>query len=666
MPTRFSFPRLLPLALLALSLVIAFTIISTPETKAQCGGVEIVCHNTHTPGVTNDTNGCITGIGEVVQTSGDCGAGSGGGGGDGGGGGGGGETPTATLTANPPSIAQGSSSNLAASSEWVSSCSIDNGVGAVTPNVTNVITVSPSQTTTYTLTCERVYGGQVSASATLSVTPPTPPDLSGQVGGARTVMANQNLTLYGAAVNVGSTAVGSFPNIIQVCDANCATINQTLSATTLSGLAPGGYDTVSSSYTPTTASQQYYRMCANYNTGWGNGVSESNYANNCSGWQSLVVSPQPVPPTATLALLPSAIFSGDSTTVSWGSTNATSCTGTNFSTGGATSGSTSVSATTNTTYTVTCTGDAGTASDSKTLTVYPPLQPDLVASAPAVGSAVAGQSTSFSAVASNIGTGSSGSFPILFHVSESGALVNSSYLAGLAPAGSGSGSVSYTFPSVGTYSVRACANFNTSWSAITTESNYGNNCGPWTSVTVSAAPNPTLSCNVSSTSITPGQSVTYSANPSGGATGPYTWVAGDGGNHGSASTVTRTLTTPGIYSMNVDTSSTAVSYCPNVSVAATWCTNSSTVLSITATPNRVRAGQSVVLAWSADGVNGEGATCSVSGPGVSWSSAVAAAPVCTASGSANPIINTQSTYTLTCGSQTKSVTVNVIPKFQEF
>jgi len=591
----------------------------------------------------------------------------GGGGGSPGGGGGGGDVAAVTLDVADGTIAQGASTDLVWYTQYVYSCSIDNGVGSVTANTGGSAPVSPSQTTTYTLSC---YNANTNAlmtdSASVTVNVPTPPDLVGSVGGARTVTANQSITLYGGVTNSGSSAAGSFPNIVQVCDANCATVNQTLSATTLSSLAPGGWAEVSTTFTPTTASQQYYRVCANYNTGWGNGVTESNYANNCSGWQSLLVSPQPVPPTATLSLWPNSIPYGGNSTVSWGSTNAISCTGTNFSTGGATAGSVSVTATQDTVYTVTCTGAAGSASDAKTLYVGAQPQADLTASMVTAGSPVAGSSASLSSIATNIGNGTSGSFPMLFQVSETGGLTQSSYIAALASGATGSGSASYTFPSAGTYSVRACANYNTSWAAVTTESNYANNCGPWTTVTVSAAPNPQLSCNVSSTSITPGQSVTYNANPSGGATGPYTWVASDGGSHGSASTVSRTLTTPGIYSMNVDTSSTAVSYCPNVSVTATWCTNSSTVLSIAATPNRVRAGQSVALTWSADGVNGEGATCSVSGPGVSWSSAVAAAPVCTASGSANPTINTQSTYTLTCGSQTKSVTVNVIPNFQEF
>lgn len=73
--------------------------------------------------------------------------------------------------------------------------------------------------------------------------------------------------------------------------------------------------------------------------------------------------------TANLASSPTSIATGQSSTLTWSSTNANSCTGTNFSTGNATSGSATVSPTTTTTYTVTCSGTAGSASANATVTV---------------------------------------------------------------------------------------------------------------------------------------------------------------------------------------------------------------------------------------------------------------------------------------------------------
>ena len=79
-------------------------------------------------------------------------------------------------------------------------------------------------------------------------------------------------------------------------------------------------------------------------------------------------------PTATLnAPSPSTIAQGSSSALTWSSTNATSCTGTNFSTGGATSGTVSVSPSTTTTYSVTCGGGGATsAAASRTVTVTSP------------------------------------------------------------------------------------------------------------------------------------------------------------------------------------------------------------------------------------------------------------------------------------------------------
>lgn len=298
--------------------------------------------------------------------------------------------------------------------------------------------------------------------------------------------------------------------------------------------------------------------------------------------------------------------------------------------------------------------------------------PNLTAGGITPITAQAGVSTAFSGTVTNVGQGSTGGpFTVLFQRANdgvgTGAIDLGTAVAGtLTSGGSAVAGLNATL-TAGTWYLRICADKSSSANAgVITESSENDNCGAWTAVTVGAATPPSVSCAVSATSISPGQSVTYSANPAGGASSPYTWVASDGASVGTNATVSRTLTTPGIYAMNVRASGTAVSYCPNVSVAANWCTASSPDLTITATPARLREGQSTTLTWSATGVNGQNASCTVSGPGVSWSSAVTAAPVCSASGSANPTIQTQSTYTLTCGGMTESVTVNVIPNFTEF
>lgn len=677
------------------------------------------------------------------------------------------------------------------------------------------------------------------------------PDLIGYAGSAATTIINQAVTLAGAAYNGGTAAAAAFPNIIQVCDSGCSTVNQILGATSVSSLASNAQTAVSATYTPTSAAPQYFRICANTNTGWGNPLTESNTGNNCSGWQNLTVHPTP---TATLSLSPASIAYGAATTVSWSSTNATSCTATNFSTGNATSGSVSVTATQNTTYTVYCSGPGGTASAAQTVTVGAQPFPDLTSSIGPTVTAVAGQAatltgttnnignaatpTAFndiflfyaanqsdvissvrvrtgtlgtgaavsrsasyafaapgtyyyrlcadwdgetaesnegnncsgfgtvnvrpasptgltqvcnangtqvtlswtapaggasnyyvrmtgvsndgytgtsitypvtpgqyydwwvhanigaadydwnhysdaaysgvtcagaadltagsvspssgtvgtpltlSAASTNNGTGSSGSFPLLFQVSQNGALIQTGYQGGLAAHTSGTNYASYTFNSPGTYQVRACSNFNTSWTAITPETDYSNNCGPWSNITIAA---PSVACTVSNANPLVGQTVTYTA--SGGSS--YAWTASDGASgFGSGPTASRSFNVAGTYAMQA-TSYGSTGYCPAVSVG---CSGSPSV-SITAAPTRVVQGGTTQLSWSASGINET--SCTITGTD-GYATTIATNMCVLPSSGAPRTVNTQTKYTITCGATTSSVTVNVIPKIIEF
>ncbi len=79
-------------------------------------------------------------------------------------------------------------------------------------------------------------------------------------------------------------------------------------------------------------------------------------------------------PTGTLSASPTTITSGQSSTLTWSSTNATSCTAAGgFTTGGATSGSTTVSPPTTSSYQIYCDNSGGrTYSNIVTVTVSPP------------------------------------------------------------------------------------------------------------------------------------------------------------------------------------------------------------------------------------------------------------------------------------------------------
>lgn len=372
-------------------------------------------------------------------------------------------------------------------------------------------------------------------------------------------------------------------------------------------------------------------------------------------------------PTALLTATPTSVVSGGASTLQWSSTNATSCS-INQGVGAVTpvgTGTRVVYPTVNTTYTLTCTGPGGTATDTAVVTVL--TESNLTASGITPTSASAGESTAFRATVTNNGTGNAGSTQTRFQRATSAAGASAITLGDVFTSAANVGVsrvVTYTGSlSAGTWYLRACADSTN----LAAESNEGDNCGAWTRVTVTDPTPPTLSCTVSDTSVEEGDTVTYTATPSSTALGPYTWTPSSGSVSGSGATLSRTLTVAGNHGMGVRGSNTPTAQCPLVSVSATWCATGTPVLTITATPDRVRVGGTSTVAWSATGVIGNGTVCTVSGPGVSSSQAVSAAPQCSIpNGSATPTITTQSTYTITCGASSKSVIVNVIPEFREF
>ncbi|HEY4519412.1 MAG TPA: hypothetical protein VJH33_00030 [Candidatus Paceibacterota bacterium] len=97
------------------------------------------------------------------------------------------------------------------------------------------------------------------------------------------------------------------------------------------------------------------------------GVTESGGVFSGYAWGSDVVGwidfsfVTPNAPSCSLSASPTSVAAGQSSTLSWSSTNATSCTGVGFSTGGATSGSQTVSPTQTTDYGATCAGSGGSA-----------------------------------------------------------------------------------------------------------------------------------------------------------------------------------------------------------------------------------------------------------------------------------------------------------------
>lgn len=122
--------------------------------------------------------------------------------------------------------------------------------------------------------------------------------------------------------------------------------------------------------------------------------------------------------TATLTANPINVYSRQSSTLTWSSTNATSCSGSGFITGGRTSGSVIVYPTTLTNYSVTCTGSTGSAIAHAEVSVGSSI--DIVPSKPSLKSGSltgVGNRISFKSVVTNTGGGNvDTSIPSMFEL----------------------------------------------------------------------------------------------------------------------------------------------------------------------------------------------------------------------------------------------------------
>ena len=156
--------------------------------------------------------------------------------------------------------------------------------------------------------------------------------------------------------------------------------------------------------------------------------------------------------------------------------------------------------------------------------VPPTLYPDLTASAPLPQSATKDVAQTFTSTISNIGNASTGaSFPYFFQTAGAGGtggVINlaSATTSTLAAGATRSVSISHTWGSTGTKSIRACADKSsaTNMGVIDEGSNEGNNCSSWRDVVITATAVPVVTISVSPTSgtapVTP--SLTWNATNS--------------------------------------------------------------------------------------------------------------------------------------------------------
>jgi hypothetical protein len=260
--------------------------------------------------------------------------------------------PTVTISANPMAPAYNGSTTVSWSSTNASSCSASGGWSGTKATSGSQSFSSLTTDQTYTLTCSGA-GGSATQSVTVDVgaAPPTV-----------TISANPMAPAY----NGSTTVTWSSTNAT-----SCTASGDWTGTKATSG---------SQSFSNLTTDQTYTLSC----TGAGGSAS-----------QSVTVDVGAVPPTVTISANPMAPAYNGNTTVTWSSTNATSCTASGGWSGTkATSGSQSFSSlTADQTYTLSCTGSGGSASQSVTVDVGSPPAPTLSLSASPTSVAYNGSTT---------------------------------------------------------------------------------------------------------------------------------------------------------------------------------------------------------------------------------------------------------------------------------
>ena len=335
----------------------------------------------------------------------------------------------------------------------------------------------------------------------------------------------------------------------------------------------------------------------------------------------------------------------------------------------------------------------------QTITINPPAQANLTSTTTPTGttSFTQGTASTLNGTVGNTGGATGSNVPNVLQVLNAAGTVSLGYFAAtpatvtIGP--NGQTNVSGTVPAntapfntPGTYQTRFCANMNTSGVFIVTESNYGDNCGPTTTVTVNAVATPAISsCVPTPSSTNPNTNVTWNITTTGFSPSPtsYTWNATGGSpasGSGSSASFTTAFASAGSYSPTVSATNGSQSAgpftCSPVTVAGEANTCSDPLSqTITATPSHVTSGGSVTVAWSVTGMTA-GQTCTVNGVDVGGTSVntrtttISDAQCQITSSSSNSVtitnITTQRTYEIDCGGTKKKVVVNVLPNIVEF
>jgi len=259
----------------------------------------------------------------------------------------------ASFTANPTTVTAGQPTTLSWSVTGATSVTMDNGIGALAASGSG--SISPAQTTTYTLTATNTAGSATArVTVTVTASAPSVPTIVSFTANPTTVTAGQPTTLSWSVT--GATSV---------------TMDNGIGALPASGSGP-----ISPAQTTT------YTLTA------------ANTAGSATARVTVTVTaPAPgVPTIASFTANPSTVTAGQSTTLSWNVTGATSVTMDNGVGALASSGSRTIAPAQTTTYTLTAANSAGssTARAMVTVTAAPSAQPP---TAPVLTSATAANSS---------------------------------------------------------------------------------------------------------------------------------------------------------------------------------------------------------------------------------------------------------------------------------
>jgi hypothetical protein len=322
--------------------------------------------------------------------------------------------PYVSVVARPEAISPGGSSTLFWATVSMSSCTASDGWSG-SKDLSGTQTVSPSSTRTYTLTCTETSGGTSElvrngaftgtasewsktgsffADSQFTICKSCPgyaylSHSSGSLGSSNNLTGwiSQNLSIPSSATSVllsfwvsistQETSSTAFDTLLVWLKDTSGNPIRTL--VTLSNADAGGYRQVFANLTSERGRTVRLEFLGATDATLGTifRVDDVSVVATLPGAQrsdsATLTVLTPSPPTVSLTASPDSIAAGESSTLSWSSSNVTSCTASGGWSGSkSTSGSQSVAPTVTTTYTLTCSGAGGSATASATVALRQP------------------------------------------------------------------------------------------------------------------------------------------------------------------------------------------------------------------------------------------------------------------------------------------------------